>query len=128
MKRVIIASVMVSLILSSAIISNILINKKLNSLLKETNMIIELSDDMSENDFNNKLNQFLRQWNSTEKYLQLFEPHDKYEEIKIHFGLLEQKYKNNYKQEIIPDLIELKNLLINYIESRKINLQNIMVI
>ncbi len=128
MKRVIIAAVMVLLLIVLSAASDIIISRQMKEIYNDAKSFNENSEKLSEIEIRSKSKTIISKWKSAEKLLEYFDSHDKYEEIRKHFGLLELNATNSNGNEITKLMKEIQNLINNYIESRKISLHNVLFI
>lgn len=128
MKRVIIAVVMVIFLIILATASDLIITKQMKAVYNETKNLIENSESLSDKEIITQSKVIIKKWKKAEKPLHYFDSHDKYEEINKHFGLLELNVKNGNADEITKLIKEISNLIGNYIENRKINLHNVLIV
>ena len=128
MKRVIIAVTMVLLLTVSSTVSHMTINNRMKKLHGEIKNISQNLPSLSEKDFADIKQLTVNQWSEAEKLLHFFESHDKYEEISNLFGELKITAENSDTDETVKIIIELQNLIEKYLESRKLSLENILII
>lgn len=128
MKRVIIAVAMVVFLITLAATSNIIINRQMRSIYEDTKEISESFKSLSEKELKTKCEIIYKKWQKTENLLHFFDSHDKYENISEHFGMLELSVKKSDTTETLELVDEIRNLINNYIENRRINWHNVLII
>lgn len=128
MKRVIIAVAMVLFLVILAAASDMIISNQMKALYDDTKSLNQNIESVSDKELKIKSETIIEKWKGTEKLLHYFDSHDKYEEISKCFGQLEISIEKNDKNGAAAITVEIQNLINNYIDSRKINLQNILII